>query len=43
MSYDDDDLETCEHQLTFTSGITGTSTVQCVGAPRESARNTPGG
>ncbi len=31
MSYDDDDVETCEHQLTFTSGITGTSTVQCVG------------
>ena len=31
MSYDDDDVETCEHQLTFTSGITGTSTVQCMG------------
>ena len=28
MSYDDDDVETCEHQLTFTSGITGTSTVR---------------
>lgn len=31
LSYDDDDIDTCEHQLTFQSGITGTSTVQCMG------------
>ena len=35
LSYDDDEVETCEHNLTFTSGITGTSTFECVGAASE--------
>ena len=30
LSYDDDDVDACEHHLTFLSGITGTSTYECV-------------
>ena len=35
LSYDDEELETCTHLLTFKSGITGTSTYSCESGPSE--------